>query len=175
MVFWYIFPHFGILYLEKSGNTTFYFCINVTYKSYGRSLDLEDGWALGTVCRSGRRNLRSRCCPLKWICRKVKKEPCFNLNAELAKARKTHATTSMCPAHVCTVSYVLFKNVFLTQCLNFSFSTHKQCILSQLKTRPSLCFAWKAYTLAGFEPGSCVLEADAKSATPRHAAPPGRR
>jgi hypothetical protein len=56
----------------------------------------------------------------------------------------------------------------LGQCLYFSFSTHKQCILSQLYTTVLLCFQKKLVcALAGFEPGSSVPEADAISTTPR--------
>jgi hypothetical protein len=49
----------------------------------------------------------------------------------------------------------------------FSFSTHKQCILSQKHTTALLCFSLKPYTLAGFEPGSAVFEADSMSTAPR--------
>jgi hypothetical protein len=52
----------------------------------------------------------------------------------------------------------------------FSFSTHKQCILGRLNKTAVLCFPWKTYTLAGFEPWSSVLEVDAMST----ASPPGQ-
>jgi hypothetical protein len=40
----------------------------------------------------------------------------------------------------------------LSQCLHFSLSTHKQCILSRLRTTALLWLPKKPYTLAGFEP-----------------------
>jgi hypothetical protein len=40
----------------------------------------------------------------------------------------------------------------------FSFSTHKKLVK---KTQRHFCFSKKPYTLAGFEPGSDVSEADA--------------
>jgi hypothetical protein len=49
----------------------------------------------------------------------------------------------------------------------FSFSTHKQCILSQKHTTALLFFFLKPYTLAGLEPGSAVSEAGAMSTAPR--------
>jgi hypothetical protein len=54
---------------------------------------------------------------------------------------------------------ISFKIIF-GQFLNFSFSTHKQCILSKLYTTGLLCISLKPYTMEGFEPGSSVPEAD---------------
>jgi hypothetical protein len=46
------------------------------------------------------------------------------------------------------------------------FSTHKQCIPA-LCTTTLQCFPLKPYTLAGFEPGSSVPEAETMSIAPR--------
>jgi hypothetical protein len=59
-----------------------------------------------------------------------------------------------------------FLKTFLGQCLYWSFSTHKQCILSQKRTTALLCCSKKPYTLAGFEPGSAVSEANAMPTAP---------
>jgi hypothetical protein len=50
----------------------------------------------------------------------------------------------------------------LGQCLYFTFSTHKQRMLSHKYIQNNITmFFLKPYTLAGFEPGSVVSEADA--------------
>jgi hypothetical protein len=48
----------------------------------------------------------------------------------------------------------------------FLFSTHKQCSLILVFITALLWFPQKPYTLAGFEPGSSVPEADAVSTAP---------
>jgi hypothetical protein len=51
----------------------------------------------------------------------------------------------------------------------FSFLTHIKCILSRLYVHNCIArTSLKTYTLAGFEPGSSVPEADAMSTAPRH-------
>jgi hypothetical protein len=54
----------------------------------------------------------------------------------------------------CVNRLFFFLKYFCGQFLYFSFSTHKQCILSHFIHNSTAMIPWKPYTLVGFEPGS---------------------
>jgi hypothetical protein len=67
------------------------------------------------------------------------------------------------------VGYFIFLQIqtFLWSIPLFLLSTHKQCTLSHFGNNSTAMFPLKPYTLAGFEPGFLVPEADAMSTAPR--------